>query len=58
MDNCFNEFYGFFNHRKYSKRASGGVGLLVKKSLSKFVKQIDIEHDYLSWFQIDEHAQR
>ena len=24
--------------------------------LSKFVKQIDIEHDYLSWFQIDEHV--
>ena len=22
MENCFNEFYGFFNHRKYSKRAS------------------------------------
>ena len=56
MENCLNEFYGFFSHRKCSKRASGGVGLLVKRSLSKFVKQIDIERDYLSWFEIDEHV--
>ena len=46
------KYFGF--NRKVCKRKSGGVGLLVKDKLSKYIKILNSDNENCLWFTIDE----
>ena len=56
LDDLSNYFDGYnFMHknRKFAKHASGGVALLVKRSIYKYFKSVHSENDWSLWFHID-----